>query len=295
MRGFLSELFQNSFYSQTLLFLWGALAVILVAKQGLFHLPPCVERKRIPVSFSGLCQVFALFVLSSLFLGPAFLYLLRQFSPLFPLQVVSLSAFSPTFQVFTTFLILIWFSYRFQKEALLFFFVPPIPERPLLFTNILISFLSWVFIFPIVTFAHQLLTSATLFLFHLPELPDQVAIEFLKMSLSSPMGFFFALLMIIVLAPITEELLFRGYLQNWLKKSLGRNAGVFFSSLGFAFFHFSFSQGLNNIPIICSLFILGLSLGFIYERQNSLSAPILLHSFFNLTSALNFAYLQGPS
>jgi hypothetical protein len=293
MKGFLSELFQNSLYSQIFLFLWGSLGVILGSKLGLFTLPPSIDRKKIPVSFLSLLQIFALFVLATFFLGPVCQLLLRHCNSLFPTQSASFSPFSSAFQVFTTFLILIWFSFRFQKESLLFFFAPPIQARPSLMNNILVSLLGWLCIFPVVNFVHNLLTSAILYLFHLPELPDQVAVEFLKMSLSSTPAFFLALLMIIVLAPVTEELLFRGFLQNWLKKHLGRNPALFFSSLAFAFFHFSFLQGLNNIPIISTLFILGLALGFIYERQHSLSASILLHSFFNLASALNFAYLQG--
>jgi uncharacterized protein len=295
MKSFLAELFQNSPTSLLLLFLWGSLAIILAIQKKLFSLPPEIDRKRIPSSFFSLWAPFVLFALLNFFLGPVFLYLIQQLTHFFVLPGGLERVFSSILQVFASFLILMWFSFSCLKETLFFFFAPPNENRPSMWNNISISFLFWWLLFPIVTFLHQLLSSFILYFVQLPQLPDQVALEFLKMSLSSPLAFFFALIILIVLAPITEELLFRGFLHNWLKKELGRTAALVLSSLCFALFHFSFSQGLNNIPILFSLFSLGLGLGFIYERQASLSAPILLHSFFNLISALNFAYLQGST
>lgn len=295
MKGFLSELFQNSLYSEVLLFLWGILAVIFGARGNLFSLPVSFDRKKIPITFISVCAIFSLFVFSTYFLGPLFIYFFQKISILKSFPLESISPFMSVLQVFITFSLLLWFSFRYQKEFFLFLISPPHLEKPSITKNVVISFFSWWIIFPSVMFIYQVVASLTLYLFHLTELPNQMAIEFLKLSLSSPIAFFFALIVIIVLAPITEELLFRGYLHNWLKKFLGRNAALIFSSLAFSLFHFSFGQGLSNIPILSSIFILGLFLGFIYERQNSLSAPILLHSLFNLTSALNFAYLQGPS
>ncbi len=294
MKGFWLELFQNSLYSALLLFLWGILGAIVAIHNRWFYLRPLQDRKKIPVSFSALCQVVTLFFLSVFLVGPLLLHLLQPLSSSFPIAGISFDSFSSFIPVFVTFLLLIRFSYSWHKDALFFFFAPPFVENPSIAKNAIASFFAWWILFPIVTFTHQLLTNATLFFFHLPNLPDQVAIEFLKMSLSSPLAFFLALLVLIIFAPVSEELLFRGYLQNWLKKQIGRNAALIVTSLCFAFFHFSTSQGLNNIPIIASLFTLGLGIGFVYERECSLSAPILLHSFFNCTSALNFAYLQGP-
>jgi uncharacterized protein len=293
VKSFLSELFQSNLSSQIFLLLWAALAWILGGKHGFFHWDKPLDRKKIPLSPLGFFFFFALFMFCSFFLSPLFSYFLK---PLFftdPTNDLLFISLSSALQVFTTFILLFWFSYAKQKETLFYFFHPPLQPLPSFWRNLLVSIASWWIIYPSISFIHEFLTSTTLFFFHLPRLPDQTAIEFLRNSMSSPSSFFLALLMILVFAPMTEELFFRGYLQNFFKKTLGRGSGMALSSFVFAFFHFSFRQGANNIPIIASLFLLGLSLGFLYERQNSLTAPILLHSFFNLSSVLNFVYLQG--
>ena len=58
------------------------------------------------------------------------------------------------------------------------------------------------------------------------------------------------------------------------------------ASLIFAAFHFSTSQGLNNIELLVSLFVLSCFLGFLYERQESLLASMALHATFNAISIL---------
>ena len=77
----------------------------------------------------------------------------------------------------------------------------------------------------------------------------------------------------IIMAPIVEELLFRGFiLQKWSLK-WGVRAGVIVSSLLFAICHFNF-----HIP---ALFIGSLLLSSVYLRTKNLMSPILLHCFYN--------------
>ena len=92
---------------------------------------------------------------------------------------------------------------------------------------------------------------------------------------------------VIILVPITEEFLFRGLLQSWLKQKLRSPlCSILFSSGIFVFFHYSSQLGLSNIPLLSSLFVLSCMLGYLYERQHSLWAPIGLHCFFNFMSLL---------
>lgn len=89
---------------------------------------------------------------------------------------------------------------------------------------------------------------------------------------------------VVLFAPISEEILFRGFLQSWLRIYFRPFFAIFFSALCFSFIHFSETQGLANIELFFPLLFLGVLLGYLYERQQSLLASIALHSSFNLVS-----------
>lgn len=118
---------------------------------------------------------------------------------------------------------------------------------------------------------------------------NQVAVSQVKDALSSPTLFLGIATSIVFFVPIIEEFLFRGCLQTWVKGKIGLTKAIFLSSFVFAAFHFSLSQGLGNIELLSSLFVLSCFLGFIYERQQSLLASISLHAFFNAVSVLMIA------
>lgn len=115
---------------------------------------------------------------------------------------------------------------------------------------------------------------------------EQVAVHQFKIALQSPPLLASTLVSVLLFAPIAEEFLFRGLLQNFLKKFMQTKYALFLSSLIFALIHISQSQGFGNIPLVASLFAFGYFLGFIYERQGSLFAPISLHMIFNAISAV---------
>jgi membrane protease YdiL (CAAX protease family) len=121
---------------------------------------------------------------------------------------------------------------------------------------------------------------------------EQVAVRYLKMALDSPPLLLTALFIILIAAPFIEELLFRGFLQNWLKSILGAKSAILIASFCFALFHLSASQGIGNISLAISLFSFSCFLGFIYERQRSLLASIGLHMTFNAVSC--FRILTMP-
>ncbi len=157
---------------------------------------------------------------------------------------------------------------------------------------------SWCIAFPLVGSVGQFFDWLLFTIFQIKELPDQLAVYFVKMSFAHPGFFTLALISISILAPIVEELLFRGFLQSFLRTHLGSAKAILISSVCFALFHFSPEQGLGNIPIIGSLFAFALFLGYLYERQGSLFASIALHSLFNTISILNLYFLgetpRGP-
>jgi membrane protease YdiL (CAAX protease family) len=84
----------------------------------------------------------------------------------------------------------------------------------------------------------------------------------------------------IVLAPIAEEILFRGILYPLVKRAGYPKLALFGTAIIFAAIHV-------NLVIFIPLFVLALLLTFLYERTGNLLAPIVAHSVFNL---LNFIY-----
>lgn len=151
--------------------------------------------------------------------------------------------------------------------------------------NFLIGSLTWLLSYPILITWGQVVTIILLFQFGTFHI-EQVAVQHLKKTMSAPILFWVTVVSIIFIVPMIEETLFRGFLQGWLKGWLGRTKAIIITALIFSLFHFASSQGIENIELISSLFILGCFLGFLYERQRSLLAPIGLHSTFNAISVL---------
>lgn len=152
--------------------------------------------------------------------------------------------------------------------------------------NLGVGVISWFVIFPVVVAISQIISITLSYIVTQPDV-EQVAVQHLRSIAVSPWLFGLTALAVVTIVPWTEEVLFRGLLQNWIKQIFeSATVGIVLSSLIFAFFHFSFIHGLTNIELLSSLFILSCMLGFIYERQHSLWASIGLHSFFNLVSLL---------
>lgn len=95
-------------------------------------------------------------------------------------------------------------------------------------------------------------------------------------DISSPWLFLFAG---IVIAPIVEEVFFRGFLFAGLRQRYTWQKAAFISSFLFAIIHF---QLLSFIP----LFVMGYAFAYIYHRSNSIWLPISMHV---ITNGLAFA------
>jgi membrane protease YdiL (CAAX protease family) len=90
----------------------------------------------------------------------------------------------------------------------------------------------------------------------------------------------------IILAPVIEEILFRGVLYPALKQQGYPKLALWGTSMFFGAMHV-------NMMLLAPLTFLGLMLVWLYERTDNLAAPIFAHSFFNL---VNFVWaITGPS
>ena len=154
----------------------------------------------------------------------------------------------------------------------------------------LLALAGWLIAFPSVVLLSSLLEAILFAIRGVLELPDQTAVLFLKMSFGHPLYFTLAFIVVVVIAPCLEELLFRGFLQNYLRRYFSVFPSIAIASLFFTAFHFSTTQQWANLPILTSLFVLGYFLGYLYERQRSLSAPLFLHAIFNAFSVANLYF-----
>lgn len=119
---------------------------------------------------------------------------------------------------------------------------------------------------------------------------EQLAVKQLKMTMNNSYLFLLTIFTVVILVPFMEELLFRGFLQSFFKKHLGRKGAIFLTAFIFAVVHFAPSQKEGNFQLIGALFVLACFLGFIYEKEETLWAPIALHTVFNGASVLMISY-----
>lgn len=88
-----------------------------------------------------------------------------------------------------------------------------------------------------------------------------------------------------VVAPVFEEMLFRGHLQTLFRRLLKSPwPAVFLTSIVFTIVHDPWTWP--------AIFILSLCLGYAYERTGNLWVPIVIHCLFNTINSI--VYLYGP-
>jgi len=119
------------------------------------------------------------------------------------------------------------------------------------------------------------------------QLPDRIMIVFVA----------------VIIAPLLEEMMFRGFVQTAIRSYLGshfakrsqngvplniRNSAwpaITASSVFFALMH-------TNPAHWLALFILGMCLGYSYEKSGSLFRPIFIHLFFNASVIVTVLFLD---
>lgn len=153
------------------------------------------------------------------------------------------------------------------------------------------GFVGWVVSYPFVLVSTVMSTALAKWLWAESHL-EQVAVKQLKMTMGNTPLFLMMILVVSLFVPFMEELLFRGLLQNVLKRYLNRSCAIALTALVFSCFHYSSSQGTGNFQLILSLLVLSGFLGFIYERERTLWAPIALHATFNSLNILVITFVQ---
>ena len=96
-------------------------------------------------------------------------------------------------------------------------------------------------------------------------------------------GIYGAILKVVIMAPIVEELIFRGIIMHGLMRNYSRFTSVFVSALMFALFHLNPWQ----LP---ATFILGLILGILMVRTRNIYLCILGHAINNGLVLISIQY-----
>ena len=104
--------------------------------------------------------------------------------------------------------------------------------------------------------------------------------EFIKLMQATP--FVLNFLMVVIGAPIVEELLFRGFLFSQLKTTkLGINGSIILTSLIWTSIHLQY-----DLFLLIPIFLIGLLLGYLMHKYNSLYLVIIVHAVHNLQATL---------
>lgn len=93
-------------------------------------------------------------------------------------------------------------------------------------------------------------------------------------------------LFVAVAGPVMEEIFFRGFLYNAIKKETGIKSAIFISAILFSFLH---AHVIGFLPIL----ILGVSLAYLYERTGSLIPSITVHVIHNLIMIFLIFLIKG--
>ena len=113
---------------------------------------------------------------------------------------------------------------------------------------------------------------------------SQDVVEFLQAA-QSPRDRLAVLAMAIVVAPLAEELIFRGYLYPVGKKYFGPFLSALVTAALFAVLH-------GHMASLPALFTLALCLTLSYEKSGSLLVPTIMHAVFNAVSVVGILYLM---
>ncbi|MFZ4585548.1 MAG: CPBP family intramembrane glutamic endopeptidase [Acidimicrobiia bacterium] len=113
---------------------------------------------------------------------------------------------------------------------------------------------------------------------------QQTVVEALKSSVS--FGLVVALLGVVLVAPFTEELLFRGVLLRSLQRRLRPGPAVAISAVVFAAVHVLGDPSVGSTVALPALFAVGVICGMRAVRTGSIQQSVCIHVGFNLWTAI---------
>jgi uncharacterized protein len=113
--------------------------------------------------------------------------------------------------------------------------------------------------------------------------PPQWFWELFNKIFENDFGFWGAFLKVVIIAPVVEELIFRGVIMHGLMRNYSQFKAIFFSGLLFALFHLNPWQ----FP---ATFMLGMLLGWLMIKTRNIGFAIIGHAINNLLVLLSITY-----
>jgi membrane protease YdiL (CAAX protease family) len=86
----------------------------------------------------------------------------------------------------------------------------------------------------------------------------------------------------VIAAPVGEELFFRGFLYRGLRRRFLMWPAALISAAAFALIHVDPDALGASVILVLALFPVGVGLALIYEKRQSVLAPMVAHATFNL-------------
>ena len=116
---------------------------------------------------------------------------------------------------------------------------------------------------------------------------DMTSLDFRGELLSVGFDTWYGIVLMVVgvgiLAPIAEELFFRGLLYDWFRQKTGVVGGILISSMLFGLAHY------DSIAVVGSSFVMGLAMAIAVEKTRSLWISIFMHAATNTGAVLMMA------
>ncbi|HYC70582.1 MAG TPA: type II CAAX endopeptidase family protein [Opitutaceae bacterium] len=161
-----------------------------------------------------------------------------------------------------------------------------VPAYRLPWTKVLVAGGTAVLVALPLVLAASLVWSLLIRLLKLPQEPQDLVAIFARTD--SPWVFAGLVVTVTVVAPLSEELMFRGVLYRFLRQRFGRAVALTASSLLFAAIHFNWSS-------FASLAALAAVLALAYEKTGDLRVPVVAHGLFNLNTTIFILAGQGQA
>ncbi len=136
---------------------------------------------------------------------------------------------------------------------------------------IFLAILSYIAFVPVLTFLLSLLIWLAASFNYQP--PQQIIFE-LFLQEEKLWLLVYSAIMVVVLGPIVEEIFFRGFAYNAVKKKWGRQTAMVLTAAVFAGLH-------GNLIGFLPIMVLGLLLAYVYEKTGSLIPAITIHILHN--------------
>ena len=114
--------------------------------------------------------------------------------------------------------------------------------------------------------------------------PQYVKHQLNEVYATTPLGYAFLAISVLIFAPIMEELFYRGIIFQKLAIQKSTAKALVVSALIFSILHFRYD--------VISLFAIGVTLAILYLKTKQIIVPIICHFLYNLLVTINMIYWQ---